>query len=472
MNFKQHIFFVLWWLGSSWGYAQENAWVLAGQQPSSLEILQTDAQGYWYVAGNFTNYLKVGNLYIEQEKGRYFVMKYEPSTGKPVWVHQFAYPIKKMQIAPDTALYIAGQFRGTIGFGVVELTSYGEYSSYLAKINTQSSEFEWIRPIKAEKDALVGALSVDNVGNVCLTGNYLGVLRIGERTIRPIKYKNIYIAKFNPEGILLWLTQGTAGQDELTGISVWNTTIDSKNNIILTGTLCGTGFMGATPLKSGQENFAGEGKAFTTDIFLAKISSEGETIWAKSIANQAEVQSITTDTIGNVFLAGNFRGSESKKHNTGEAMFDDFKGLKISQKIDKKAIETCFVAKYSSLGNLIWVKGAESSGESRGTKIAWNAKQNCLYIAGFYYRDFKFGSFALTTPHEDSELFVATFAPNGAPKALQGTQDATDKILKDMHLTTFGDLFGVGLFKGSFQINKITLSTENPNICGFLVKLN
>jgi hypothetical protein len=67
---------------------------------------------------------------------------------------------------------------------------------------------------------------------------------------------------------------------------------------------------------------------------------------------------------------------------------------------------------------------------------------------------------------------VVTFAPNGAPKTLQGTQNATDKILKDLHLTPFGDLYGVGLFKGSFQINKANLTTDNPNVCGFLVKLN
>jgi hypothetical protein len=332
--------------------------------------------------------------------------------------------------------------------------------------------FDWVKPIKAEKDALIGGLAVDYAGNIFLTGNFVGVLRVGGRDVRPIKFKNIYIAKFNANGDLLWLTQGTAGHDELTGISIWSITTDYKNNLILTGTLCGAGFLSTTPFTSGKENFAGEGQAFTTDIFLAKLNPEGEVVWARSIANQAEVQSIATDTLGSVYLAGNFRGSESKKHKTGEAMFDDFKALKLTTKIDKRSIETCFVAKYSSLGNLIWVKGAESSGESRGTQLAWNVKQNCLYVAGFYYRDLKFGSLSINTPHEDSELFVVTFAPNGAPKTLQGTQNATDKILKDLHLTPFGDLYGVGLFKGNFQINKVNLTTDNPNVCGFLVKLN
>ncbi len=471
MNFSKIIYFLALIFLPKGIQAQNELWVLAGKQPSAIELLQTDENGYWYITGNFQHYLKVGNVYLEEEKGRYFVMKYEPTTQKPMWVKQFTQPIKEMRLASQ-ALYIAGQFKGKLDFEAVELTSYGEYSSYLAKIELSKGEYEWVRPLKADKDALVGGLATDSEGNTILTGNFVGILQIGTETIRPIKFKNIYLAKFNPDGKLLWLTQATAGQDELTGISVWNLVIDAKNNLILSGTLCGVGFLGKTPITSGKETFKGEGFTFTTDIFLAKINPQGETLWAKSIANQAEVQAIATDTLGSIYLTGNFRGSESTKHKTGEAMFDDFKALKVTQKIDRRSLETCFVAKYSSLGNLIWAKGAESSGESRGTHLAWNVKDNVLCVAGFYYHDLKFGSLELNTPHEDAELFVVTFAPNGAPKKLHGTQSPTTKILKDVQLTNFGDLYGTGIFKDSFQINGQRLTTENPNVCGFLVKLN
>jgi len=452
-------------------HAQDSLWVLAGRQSSAIDMLQTDTQGYWYVAGNFQNYLKIGNTFIEEDKGRYFVVKYEPSTAKPIWIKQFAQPIKKMVVSAN-GVYIAGNFKQSLALDAVELTAYGEYSSYLAKINIATGDFDWIKTLKADKDALIGGLATDYEGNICLTGNFVGVLRIGERALRPIKFKNIYLAKFDASGNLLWVTQGTAGRDEITGISVWSITTDSKGNVILTGTLCGTGFLGTMPLTSGEEKYAGEGTAYTTDIFLAKFAPNGEAIWAKSIANQAEVQSLTTDTLGSVYLAGNFRGSESDKHQKGHAMFDDFKSLKITKKIDRQSIETCFIAKYSSLGNLIWVKGAESSGESRGTRLVWDIRRNCLYVAGFYYRDIKFGSFELATTEKEAELFIVTFAPNGTPKELYGTQSPHDKIMKDMHLTPFGDLYGVGLFKTNFNINKIELATENPNVCGFLVKLN
>ncbi len=470
--FKKTIFnFLLLITLSLPAYPQENLWVLSGNQPSALEMMQTDAQGYWYVTGNFQNYLKIDNVYIEAEKGKYFLMKYEPSTGKPVWIKQFTQPIKKMCMSPQ-ALYIAGQFQQTLALDAVELTAYGSYSSYLAKIDLSTGSFDWIKPFKAEKDALVGGLVADEAGNVCLTGNFVGLLQIGEFALRPIKFKNIYLAKFDLAGNLLWVTQGTAGQDELTGISVWSATMDSKGNVILTGTLCGVGFLGNMPMTSGRETYAGEGMAFTTDIFLAKFTPAGEVVWAKSIANQAEVQAITTDTLGSVYLTGNFRGSESGKHKTGQAMFDDFKGLQISKKNNKQSIETCFIAKYSSLGNLIWVKGAESSGESRGSALAWDVKANCLYVTGFYYHDIQFGSLALNTTEQDYQIFIVAFAPNGAPKTLQGTQTAHDKILKAIHLTRFGDLYGVGLFKHQITINSYELKTENPNICGFLVRLN
>jgi len=59
MQFPKIIFkFLLLFVCTLPAHAQDSLWVLAGRQSSAIDMLQTDTQGYWYVAGNFQNYLK------------------------------------------------------------------------------------------------------------------------------------------------------------------------------------------------------------------------------------------------------------------------------------------------------------------------------------------------------------------------------------------------------------------------------
>ena len=454
-------------------FAQDNQqWILAGEDACTVEMLQIDDKGYWYVAGNFQKSLKIGNKTIQEDAGRYFVMKYEPSTKQASWIQQFEQPIRKISIGAE-GLYLSGHFKHKFYIDTIQVRATGEYTSYVCQLNFQTGKPNWIQLVKASKDALMGGMCTDRQGNVFVTGGFVGFLEASNLRLRPLKFKNIYLAKYSPKGEILWLRQGTAGEDPLTGISVWDITTDYQGNAILAGTLSGRGFFDRTPINSSQEKFTGEGFTFNSDIFLAKYSPDGEVLWAKPIATQSEVQAIATDTLGSVYLTGNFRGSESsKKDKFGQAVFDQFKTVKSENKFGNQSQETFFTAKYSSLGNLIWVKCGESSGETRGTSLTWDSKHGILYVLGFFHRDFKIGNTeGIKSVSGDMDFFLTTFAPNGAIKKVQSIYSTSDKIVKGTSLNNFGELYALGLFTNDLKTPLQELKGNKDQICGFIVKL-
>lgn len=86
-----------------------------------------------------------------------------------------------------------------------------------------------------------------------------------------------------------------------------------------------------------------------SDVFITKLNSSGELVWAKNIGN-SEVQNfgqcIDLDTLGNVYVSGGFSGTMD---------FDPSADLYNLTATDTQL----FVAKYSSNGNFEWVKHIE-----------------------------------------------------------------------------------------------------------------
>ena len=94
-------------------------------------------------------------------------------------------------------------------------------------------------------------------------------------------------------------------QFKLTSINKDNrTTIDSKNNLIITGTFSTT--VNFDQSNSEKTKLQSNGK---DDIFLAKLDRNGNHIWSFSIGGNGyeEVKNISTDKEGNIYIAGTFQ---------------------------------------------------------------------------------------------------------------------------------------------------------------------
>src|SRR6185437_6832907 len=84
---------------------------------------------------------------------------------------------------------------------------------------------------------------------------------------------DVFVAKFDPMGSHLWSNGYGDAQDQSSASSV----VDAMGNILLAGDYSGTLNFGGTPLTS----------AGATDIFAAKLDSNGNHLWSKSFGDPA-----------------------------------------------------------------------------------------------------------------------------------------------------------------------------------------
>ncbi|XXX76709.1 hypothetical protein WMF30_54575 [Sorangium sp. So ce134] len=140
----------------------------------------------------------------------------EPRCARPPpWARGFGGPGSEhgWSIASDAYgnYYISGSFEGTVDFGTGPLTSAGQLDIFFLKLDAAGTVL-WSQRFGTERNDRGGALTVDENGDVLLTGTYDVVpgstgLDLGGCHL-PAEYIDSYIAffvaQFDPDGNAIW----------------------------------------------------------------------------------------------------------------------------------------------------------------------------------------------------------------------------------------------------------------------------
>ena len=252
----------------------------------------------------------------------------------------------------------------------------------------------------------------------------------------------------------------SAGQWLLIGTNNSSGTV-TTNSVLFDTTLAANG---AHTILCQAFDAAGNGSYATVGISITNILTDpGNSFWLKEIVRpgtggEATGIAVKTDSQGNVFVAGNFKGvvnfSTIAKTNLGGS--------------------DVFLAKFSSNGIVQWVQTYGGVSDDAVTSLTLDGAGN-LAITGTFFGTANFGGANLTALHGifGADIFVAKYNSAGAPlwsKSMGGQYG--NNFGQGIAADAAGNLFVVGHVYAEANLGNGIFTTRALSADAFLLKLN
>jgi hypothetical protein len=364
-------------------------------------------------------------------------------------------------------LAFTGIFEGTGRLGGREIAGFGEWDMLLGAYNLETG-FSWLIPIGSPdfKD-MPRDLAVDSEDNLVITGSAGNLTGFGDFTLTANGEDNwgnrdLFVAKFNPEGQLLWLDH--CGGWWLPHIQTGHNqgqavTVDVADNVIFTAQYVNSTELSGVPLPAGGP---------VEDLLLAKYSPDGQNQWVRTVTADDMIigQDLATDAEQNIYLAGGFG-----HHNfSGRAFFP-------GDTLTSFGGRDIFLAKYSPEGEMLWVRQAGSpksdQGHESANSIAVEPMGNVV-IAGLFQDRAFFGPNTPLVSYGGHDIFLAKYDTNGRLLWARQAGSPFGSSLRNEHaqavaISRTGEIFLTGAFTGDAAFGDKTLRAgEKSNF--FLAK--
>src|ERR1041385_6107721 len=235
---------------------------------------------------------------------------------------------------------------------------------------SQTPAWAWGKSIGSTYNDYGTAIAVDASGNVYTTGAFSWVdadFDPGPNVFNLFSYnaEDIFVSKLNASGDFVWAVEmGGIGNDKANSIAV-----DAAGNVYITGLFTGT--VDFDP--SGAAIFNLTSNSFSNDIFVCKLNSAGNFVWAKDMGGPGNdyASSVTLDASGNIYTTGVFSGT---------ADFDPGAG---TFNLAASGYNDMFISKLDSAGNFVWARSVGGSTYVWGQSIAVDGSGNVLVTGVF-----------------------------------------------------------------------------------------
>lgn len=271
-------------------------------------------------------------------------------------------------------IYTTGYFQNSVDFdpapgGIFNLTSIGVEDVFISKLDN-SGNFLWAKTIGGGASDVGLGISLYSSGNIYISGWFQGTVDFDPGTgvfdlISNSGSNDIYVSKLDSNGNFVW-AKAMGGPSDDIGQAV---SVDSLDNVYTTGWFNGTVDFDPGP---GIFDVPNSGQ-FGADIFISKLDSNGDFVWAKSMGGTSSDggYGISVDTSGNVYTTGFFGGTVD--FNPSAEVFD----LVSSGGAD------IFISKLNSGGNFVWAKAMGDTSDDYGYDISVDSSGNVLTTGSY-----------------------------------------------------------------------------------------
>lgn len=258
--------------------------------------------------------------------------------------------------------------------------------------------YNYTNIISGSNEQIINDSAIDSNGNLYLVGSFKGTVHFDPISatdeITSSGEEDIFITRINADGSYAWTYHiGGSSSDGASAIA-----IDNYNNLYITGY-----FSSSVDFDASSSIFLRRSDGLR-DIFIFKITNDGEFSWVQTIASQ-ETEAVTSIKLDNtsIYLTGYLYGD------THTTITVDFDKSSANGDFTIKGRQDGFISKFNIIdGSYIWAKVfGVANMYNRALDVA--VLNNDILITGYLYGD--------NIDFDESDDSQGTISTNNKPEA-------------------------------------------------------
>ncbi|MFT7608450.1 MAG: Tfp pilus assembly protein PilZ, partial [Candidatus Aldehydirespiratoraceae bacterium] len=317
-------------------------------------------------------------------------------------------------------------------------------------------ELEWATRAGGTSSDYTRGVAVDSVGNVYTTGYFAGTADFDPDPVDVFNLTSaggfdVFVQKLDSDGDFVWATR-IGGTSTVAGFGV---AVDSVGNVYTTGQFSGTADFDPDPVATFNLTSAG-----SYDVFVQKLDSSGDFVWATRTGgtSNAEGRGLVVDSVGNVYITGNFEGA---------ADFDP--DLVDTFNLTSAGSDDVFVQKLDLSGDFVWATRAGGTDWDQGLGVAVDSVGN-VYITGDFYGTADFdpdpvATFNLTSAGS-TDVFVQKLDSSGNFVWATRAGGISPDVGYGVGVDSVGNVYITGDFYGTADFDPDPVDTFNLTSAG------
>jgi hypothetical protein len=229
------------------------------------------------------------------------------------------------------------------------------------------------------------SITVDLNGDILVAGYFTSpTITFDTITLSNLGYGEIFLAKYDNNGNILWAKSAGGSNTDV----AYAVITDKIGNIFMTG------YFHSNIIYFNDLSLT---RSSWHDMFVAKYNSDGNIVWAKNASgvDYASAYSVTADSIGNIYVCGDFGGDSITFGNVT---------------LYSNGYDDLYVVKYDNEGNILWAKCAGGAESDLARSVSIDKSGN-LYVAGAFCSSLiTFDSITLTNGNHLWDIVISKIA--------------------------------------------------------------